>query len=40
MRGFDLPGRSQVMSKEGMAAVSHSASTLATVKPPEAGGYP
>ncbi|SKC92944.1 gamma-glutamyltranspeptidase / glutathione hydrolase [Burkholderia sp. YR290] len=38
MRDFEQPGRSLVMSKDGMAATSHPASTLAAVKILEAGG--
>ncbi|GAB6850661.1 gamma-glutamyltransferase family protein [Paraburkholderia kururiensis] len=38
MRDFEQPGRSLVMSTEGMAATSHPASTLAAVRILEAGG--
>jgi gamma-glutamyltranspeptidase / glutathione hydrolase len=38
MRDFEQPGRSLVMSTEGMAATSHPASTLAAVRVLEAGG--
>lgn len=38
MRNFEQPGRSLVMSTEGMAATSHPASTLAAVRILEAGG--
>lgn len=38
MRDFEQPGRSLVMSTDGMAATSHPASTLAAVRILEAGG--
>jgi gamma-glutamyltranspeptidase/glutathione hydrolase len=38
MRDFEQPGRSLVMSKDGMAATSHPASTLAAIRILEAGG--
>jgi gamma-glutamyltranspeptidase/glutathione hydrolase len=38
MRDFEYPGRSLVMSTDGMAATSHPASTLAAVRVLEAGG--
>ncbi|CAE6747971.1 gamma-glutamyltransferase family protein [Paraburkholderia nemoris] len=38
MRDFEQPGRSLVMSRDGMAATSHPASTLAAVRILEAGG--
>jgi gamma-glutamyltranspeptidase / glutathione hydrolase len=38
MRNFEAPGRSLVMSKDGMAATSHPASTYAAVRILEAGG--
>ncbi|GAB2900132.1 gamma-glutamyltransferase family protein [Paraburkholderia jirisanensis] len=38
MRDFEQPGRSLVMSTEGMAATSHPSSTLAAVRVLEAGG--
>jgi gamma-glutamyltranspeptidase/glutathione hydrolase len=38
IRDFERPGRSLVMSTEGMAATSHPASTLAAVRILEAGG--
>ncbi|CAB3749683.1 gamma-glutamyltransferase family protein [Paraburkholderia humisilvae] len=38
MRNFEQPGRSLVMSTDGMAATSHPASTLAAVRVLEVGG--
>jgi gamma-glutamyltranspeptidase / glutathione hydrolase len=38
MRNFEMPGRSLVMSKNGMAATSHPAATLAAVNVLESGG--